>query len=99
MSVGVRKDKKVKVRDLTESFFPDLSVEYMLFNLHSSHTLLRGGLEHLKIETRFVYYKSIKRVLYREGQYMIVGTMKDSKLMMRGLHVSNTLGYSGDWNT
>jgi hypothetical protein len=37
--------------------------------------------------------------IYKEDQYVIVGMMKDQKLKLRGLHVSHTLGWSGDWNT
>ena len=35
----------------------------------------------------------------REYLYMSVGVMRDSKLDLRDLHVSDTPGSTGDWNT
>jgi hypothetical protein len=47
----------------------------------------------------FSFDRKIEEISVKEDQYMIVGTMKDEKLKLRGLHVSYTLGYSGEWNT
>jgi len=30
---------------------------------------------------------------------MSVGVMKDQEVKLRDLHISDTLGYVGDWNT
>ncbi len=36
---------------------------------------------------------------WRQGLHVSVGTMKDYKLNLRNLHVSDTQDYSGNWNT
>jgi hypothetical protein len=41
-----------------------------------------------------------KRLLWRDQErdlYMSIGVMKDEELELRDLHVSHTLGWSGDW--
>jgi hypothetical protein len=45
-----------------------------------------------------VYYEEIKRELKRILIHG-VGVMRDYNLKLRDLHVSNTLGCVGDWNT
>ena len=41
----------------------------------------------------------MKLFIIKQDLYMSVDVMKDYKLKRRNLHVSHTLGCSGDWNT
>ena len=39
------------------------------------------------------------RVKDNTSVYMSVGVIRDEKIKLRDLHVSHTLGFSGDWDT
>ena len=54
MSVGVMKDENLKLRDLYMSVGVMKDEKLKLRDLHASHTVLRGGLEHLKIKTSLI---------------------------------------------
>ena len=55
----------------------------------------------LPFRSNFLKWFIMKREIenYIEDLHMSVSVMKDEKLKVRDLHVSHTLGFTGDWNT
>jgi hypothetical protein len=62
-----------------------------IFKIIRSVTVLQRIIAHLDFIFKLFIING-KSERYKEDQYRIVGTVKDEKIKVRGLHVSYTLG-------